>query len=46
MVVFGHGRLLVVPRVGEEATIAAISAPESSPESPALVDEATGAAGA
>jgi hypothetical protein len=38
--------ILVAPRVGEEAAIAALSAPESCPESSALADGATGAAGA
>jgi hypothetical protein len=38
--------ILVAPRVGEEATIAALSAPESCPESSALADGATGAMGA
>jgi hypothetical protein len=39
--------IFVVPRVGEEeATIAVLSVPESCPESSALADEATRAAGA
>jgi hypothetical protein len=35
--------ILVAPRVGEEAAIAALSAPESCPESSVLADGATGA---
>jgi hypothetical protein len=38
--------ILVAPRVGEEAAIAVLSAPESCLESSALADGATGAAGA
>jgi hypothetical protein len=38
--------ILVAPRVGEEAAIAALSALESCPESSALADGATGAVGA
>jgi hypothetical protein len=38
--------ILVAPRVGEEAVIASLFAPESCPESSALADGATGATGA
>jgi hypothetical protein len=38
--------ILVAPRVGEEVAIAALSTPESCPESSALADGAMGAAGA
>jgi hypothetical protein len=38
--------ILVAPQVGEEAAIAALFASESCPKSSALVDGATGAAGA